>query len=221
MREETALNERTAPLLPDAQTPSLDDSEQFPANHATDAFTNNPDNSDAATATSTATVTDAAANTSHDDEVAMTTTTATTPDGATLGNSIEVLKEMAFHLLQEVKALSHTPATDVKRGIDFYEEVRRFEIDLIRRALEITDGHQSRAARLLHLKVTTLNSMMKRYDITPSTAAAANAATAADAETKTIAHEATHASSNAAHASSNADAVSVRSVAAEFHNRAA
>ena len=38
---------------------------------------------------------------------------------------------------------------DVGRGINFYDEVRRFEIDLIRRALDQTGGHQSRAARLL------------------------------------------------------------------------
>lgn len=92
---------------------------------------------------------------------------------ATLDNSIEVLKEMAFNLLQEVKALSHSPATDFTRGVDFYDEVRRFEIDLIHRALAITDGHQSRAARLLNLKITTLNSMMKRYNIIPTPPAAA------------------------------------------------
>ncbi|HEX8476129.1 MAG TPA: helix-turn-helix domain-containing protein [Pyrinomonadaceae bacterium] len=200
MREETALNERTAPLLHDTQTPMLRD-EPTLTNHAGDAFSNNPD-SDVADATAPA---DVAA--SRDD-------TTMPPDEATLGNSIEVLKEMAFHLLQEVKALSHTPATDVKRGIDFYEEVRRFEIDLIRRALEITDGHQSRAARLLHLKVTTLNSMMKRYDITPSGAATATDAPAASAETETVSREATTVSSDA-------DAGSIRSVASEFHNRAA
>ena len=38
---------------------------------------------------------------------------------------------------------------DVAHGVNFYDEVRRFEIDLIRRALDQTGGHQSRAARLL------------------------------------------------------------------------
>ena len=56
--------------------------------------------------------------------------------------------------------------TDVSRGIDFYEEVKRFEIDLLRRALEQTSGHQSRAARLLGLNATTLNSKIKTYNIT-------------------------------------------------------
>jgi DNA-binding NtrC family response regulator len=54
---------------------------------------------------------------------------------------------------------------DVGRGIDFYDEVRRFEVDLIRRALEQTGGHQSRAARLLGMNATTLNSKIKTYNI--------------------------------------------------------
>jgi DNA-binding NtrC family response regulator len=54
---------------------------------------------------------------------------------------------------------------DLSRGINFYEEVRRFEIDLIRRALDQTGGHQSRAARLLGLNATTLNSKIKTYNI--------------------------------------------------------
>lgn len=56
---------------------------------------------------------------------------------------------------------------DIGRGINFYDEVRRFEIDLIRRALEQTGGHQSRAARLLGMNATTLNSKVKTYNINP------------------------------------------------------
>ena len=54
---------------------------------------------------------------------------------------------------------------DIARGVNFYEEVRRFETDLIRRALDQTGGHQSRAARLLGLNATTLNSKIKSYNI--------------------------------------------------------
>ena len=57
--------------------------------------------------------------------------------------------------------------TDITRGVSFYDEVRRFEIDLIRRALDQTAGHQSRAARLLGLNATTLNSKIKTYNIPP------------------------------------------------------
>lgn len=56
-------------------------------------------------------------------------------------------------------------ALDITRGISFYDEVSRFEIELIRRALEITNGHQSRAAKLLGMNNTTLNSKIKVYNI--------------------------------------------------------
>jgi DNA-binding NtrC family response regulator len=62
---------------------------------------------------------------------------------------------------------AHSSALDIGRGINFYDEVRRFEIDLIRRALEQTGGHQSRAARLLGMNATTLNSKIKTYNIDP------------------------------------------------------
>lgn len=52
---------------------------------------------------------------------------------------------------------------DLSRGISFYDEVNRFQIDLIRRALELTGGHQSKAAKLLGLNTTTLNSKIKYY----------------------------------------------------------
>ncbi len=54
---------------------------------------------------------------------------------------------------------------DVSRGISFYDEVSRFEIELIRRALEFTGGHQSRAAKLLGMNNTTLNSKIKVYNL--------------------------------------------------------
>ncbi|NNE67792.1 MAG: sigma-54-dependent Fis family transcriptional regulator [Pyrinomonadaceae bacterium] len=56
---------------------------------------------------------------------------------------------------------------DIAQGITFYDEVKKFEIDLIQRALEQTAGHQSRAARLLGLNATTLNSKIKSYNILP------------------------------------------------------
>lgn len=75
------------------------------------------------------------------------------------------LKNLALSLLMEVQSLSEVPTLDIKNGIDFYEEVSRFEIDLIQRALAHTGGNQVRAARLLNMKVTTLNSKIKHYNI--------------------------------------------------------
>ena len=56
-------------------------------------------------------------------------------------------------------------ALDIANGISFYDEVSRFEIELIRRALDITNNHQSKAAKLLGMNNTTLNSKIKVYHI--------------------------------------------------------
>jgi DNA-binding NtrC family response regulator len=52
-------------------------------------------------------------------------------------------------------------------GIDFYEEVKRYEIELIKSALNRCGGNQTRAARLLRMKSTTLNAKMKHYGLNP------------------------------------------------------
>ncbi len=82
-----------------------------------------------------------------------------------LPGQIEMLQKAALTLLKEVQTLSTLDAADIVRGIKFYDEVERFERELIMRALELTGGHQVRASRLLGLKVTTLNSKVKRYRI--------------------------------------------------------
>jgi DNA-binding NtrC family response regulator len=84
---------------------------------------------------------------------------------ATALNTTQNLRHLALKLLLEAQALKEVPALDVRGGIDFYEEVKRFEVDLIQRALSFTRGNQVRAARLLKMKVTTLNTKIKHYDI--------------------------------------------------------
>jgi DNA-binding NtrC family response regulator len=71
--------------------------------------------------------------------------------------------EMAREMMRDSEGFSSD--INISRGVNFYDEVRKFEIDLIRRALEQTGGHQSRAARLLGLNATTLNSKIKTYNI--------------------------------------------------------
>ena len=56
-------------------------------------------------------------------------------------------------------------SVDLAKGIDFYNEVQRFETALIKLALEQAEGNQARAARLLGLRATTLNSKIKLYTI--------------------------------------------------------
>lgn len=54
---------------------------------------------------------------------------------------------------------------DLDQPTDFYEEVRRFEIALIKRALKQTNGNQAGAARLLGLNQPTLHGKIKQYGI--------------------------------------------------------
>jgi DNA-binding NtrC family response regulator len=52
-------------------------------------------------------------------------------------------------------------------GISFREVINDFEKRLIETTLEAAGGVQKRAAELLHIKPTTLNEMIKRYEIRP------------------------------------------------------
>ena len=54
---------------------------------------------------------------------------------------------------------------NISEGIDFFGELQQFEISLIKLALAQTSGHQARAAKLLNLKPTTLNTKIKQYKI--------------------------------------------------------
>jgi len=73
--------------------------------------------------------------------------------------------EVAMEMMASAEGASHE--IDIAHGVNFYDEVKKFEIDLIRRSLDQTAGHQSRAARLLGLNATTLNSKIKSYNIRP------------------------------------------------------
>src|SRR6476469_4011028 len=86
-------------------------------------------------------------------------------ESATSRNSLATLQELVLRLLCEVQCINEVSPLTIESGFDFYDEVSRFEIDLIRRALLQTGGHQVQAARLLNLKVTTLNSKIKHYNI--------------------------------------------------------
>ena len=88
---------------------------------------------------------------------------------------LEKIKEIAGALLEEAESLDHdnalaeTTATvehlNLKSGVSFYDEVKRFEMQLIARALELTGGNQAQAARMLGLGTTTLNYKIKSYEM--------------------------------------------------------
>jgi two-component system response regulator PilR (NtrC family) len=69
-----------------------------------------------------------------------------------------VCKPPAFHVPQIVLP---------PEGISFRDVIIDFEKRLIESTLEAAGGVQKRAAELLHVKPTTLNEMIKRYDIRP------------------------------------------------------
>ena len=81
---------------------------------------------------------------------------------------INTLRETVLQLLQEVESLTISVPVGLKSGAKLDEEVRQFEVNLIRNALGRTAGSQTRAAKLLGLKLTTLNAKIKRYQIVPS-----------------------------------------------------
>ena len=78
---------------------------------------------------------------------------------------IASLKLLAISLLRQIDSLEHQAPADQPAELDLQTEVRRFEAELIRNALLKTKGKQRRAARLLGMKVTTLNTKIKRYGI--------------------------------------------------------
>jgi DNA-binding NtrC family response regulator len=89
--------------------------------------------------------------------------------------SVQRLIDLSNSLLREAQTLAGDKALadesqrlqelNFSEGIDFFDEVKQFETSLIRLALARTGGHQARAAKLLNIKPTTLNSKIKLYGI--------------------------------------------------------
>ena len=88
------------------------------------------------------------------------------PSHSSVDVRLNTLRDTELQLLDEVESLAISRPVDIKRGARFSDEVRQFEVSLIRTALGRTSGSQTRAARLLGLKPTTLNAKIKRYGIT-------------------------------------------------------
>jgi DNA-binding protein Fis len=88
---------------------------------------------------------------------------------------VQRVVDLAEALLMEAATLARDKAftdeamrlkpLDIVGGIDFYQEVQQFETHLIKMALDETSGNQAKAARLLGIKATTLNSKIKLFGI--------------------------------------------------------
>ena len=84
---------------------------------------------------------------------------------AALDSRLEALRVVALNLLNEVESLQRAQPPHPDRKLRLQDEVQQFEIDLIRTTLDRTNGNQTRAARLLGVKLTTLNTKIKRHRI--------------------------------------------------------
>ena len=83
----------------------------------------------------------------------------------TLHSRLDDLRAMARSLLTELESLGQPDAPQPDGKLNLDDELKRYEIGLIRAALDKADGSQTRAARMLGVKVTTLNTKIKRYQI--------------------------------------------------------
>ena len=82
--------------------------------------------------------------------------------------NLNSVREAALTLLREVESLRRAHQHTSTKSLGLHEEVQRYEIELIRQALHRTRGNQRRAAKLLGVKVTTLNCKIKRFGISLS-----------------------------------------------------
>lgn len=88
-------------------------------------------------------------------------------DAKLFKEKVKTLKDVALMLVEEIIALENVRSVNISRGINLHEEMRMFEVHLIQSALERTGGHQTRAARLLGINLTTLHNKLKRLKISP------------------------------------------------------
>ena len=66
---------------------------------------------------------------------------------STSRNSINTLQGIGAPAALRSAVHQRSQYAEIENGFDFYEEVSRFEIELINRALLQTGGHQVRAAK--------------------------------------------------------------------------
>ena len=82
-----------------------------------------------------------------------------------VAQKLEAINRITGMVLREVEAIKPQKLDSVDTEIDFFDEVKQFEIGLILSALNQTKGRQKEAAKILGLKPTTLSEKIKRYEI--------------------------------------------------------
>ena len=88
-------------------------------------------------------------------------------NASTLDMTIKRLKinVQQDEILTDESASPTRDESDAEWVLGFSEAMKRFEVQMIIRALEQTGGHQTEAARLLQMPVTTLNDKIRRHGI--------------------------------------------------------
>ena len=86
-----------------------------------------------------------------------------------VGNRIEALKTLTKLLLHEVESLEEiAPSKNMSNAdavINLNDQVQRYEVTLICKALLEAQGNQSKAAKKLGMKCSTLHAKIRRYEI--------------------------------------------------------
>ena len=80
-------------------------------------------------------------------------------------NRLEALKILSQSILREVDGIQREENIVATPKINLAEEVQSYEADLIRSALLRCGGKQRQAAKLLGVKVSTLNTKIKRLGV--------------------------------------------------------
>ncbi|MBA3601146.1 MAG: hypothetical protein H0W45_07920 [Acidobacteria bacterium] len=84
---------------------------------------------------------------------------------------LEILRLLAKSIALEIDRIvgsekeNSSAENDGELQINFVEQIKKFEMDLIRFALFKSGGKQTNAARFLNMKLSTLNTRIKKYRI--------------------------------------------------------
>ncbi len=78
---------------------------------------------------------------------------------------VNELRQTTLLLWHDLLTLESYCCVEIQERVDFFEEVRKFETRLIKRALLHAGGSQRKTARLLGINTSTLNNKIKRYRI--------------------------------------------------------
>ncbi|HXG85681.1 MAG TPA: helix-turn-helix domain-containing protein [Pyrinomonadaceae bacterium] len=81
-----------------------------------------------------------------------------------IAQKLEAINRIAGVVLKEVETFTARNFSG-SENINYYEEIERFEIELLLFALYRANGNQRRAARILNINPTTLNSKVRKFNL--------------------------------------------------------